>query len=150
VHGVFHVVPGDEKVAVEIGDGHVGDDKAVAIVVEDEAAADFVAGGGFVFREFFAGRGGSRLRLGSGLLGAGGLREQEAVVGKLFDKAAFLEFAEHLEEGTAGEFLDLEGVGEVFEGDSTVSKFKKTQDVIRAEARRARHEKDPFPGSEGV
>jgi hypothetical protein len=43
VHGVFDVGAGDEEVAVELGDRSVGDDEAVAVMVEDEAPFYFVA-----------------------------------------------------------------------------------------------------------
>ncbi|HKE08165.1 MAG TPA: hypothetical protein VKB48_10060 [Candidatus Acidoferrum sp.] len=131
VHGVLDVIAGDKEVAVKIGDGDIGDDKAVAVVMEDQTAADFVARGGLMFGKLFGERGCSRLWPGSRLLGAGGFGEQEAVVGKLLDEAAFLEFGKHLEEGAADGFLDLEGTGKVFEGDGAVSKLKKTQDIIR-------------------
>lgn len=123
VHGVFDVVAGDEEVAVEIGDGDVGNDKAVAVLVEDEAAANFVAGNGFVQGEFFDGRCGSGAGLGLDWLKAGDLAKDEAVVGKLFDEAAFFEFGEHLEEGAACGFPDLEGAGKVVEGDGAIPKL---------------------------
>jgi hypothetical protein len=130
VHGVLDVIAGDKEVAVKIGDGDIGDNKAVAVVMEDETAADFVAGGGLMFGKLFGGRGCSKLWPGSGLLGAGEFGEQEAFVGKLLDEAAFLEFGKHLEEGAAGGFFDQEGTGKVFKGDGAVSKLKKTQDII--------------------
>ena len=71
-------------------------------------------------------------------------------MGKLLDEAAFLELGKELKEGAAGGFSNLEGAGEVFEGDGAVSKFKKTEDVIGTQMRRPRHVQDPFPGSEGV
>ena len=52
VHGVFDVVAWDEDVAVEVGQGHIRDHEAVAILVQDQAALDFVARRGFVLREF--------------------------------------------------------------------------------------------------
>jgi hypothetical protein len=148
VHSIFDEVAGDEEIAIEVGNGHVGNDEAVAVLMEDEAAANFVARKGFLLREFFGGR----RRSGPGFqrrLRTRGLAKDEAIVGELFDEAAFFEFGEHLEQGMAGGFLDLEGTGEVFQGDGAVSKLKKTQDVIWAEVRRASHG-NPFPGSEGV
>ncbi len=55
VHGVFDEVARDEKVAVEIRNGDVGHDEAVAVLVEDEAAFDFVARNGFLLREIVSG-----------------------------------------------------------------------------------------------
>jgi len=147
VHGVFDEIARDEKIAVEIGDGDVGNDEAVAVLVEDEAAFYFVAGNGFVLGEFFRGwlRGGALLR-GRGLR-TGSLPEQKAAVGKLFDEAAFLQLGEHLEEGSAVRAADLEGAGEVFEGGGTVSKLQKTKDIIGTELRLPRHRKTPFRGA---
>jgi hypothetical protein len=123
MHGVFDEIAGDEKVAIEIGDGDVGDDEAVAVLVEDEAAFDFVAGNGFVLGEFLARRrlGGTRLQ--GRLLGSGSLAKKEPAVGKLFDETAFFEFGEHLEEGAAVRAANLEGSGEIFEGGGAVSKL---------------------------
>jgi hypothetical protein len=123
VHRVFDEVAGDEKIAVEIGNGDVGNDEAVAVLVEDEAALDFVTRNGFVLRKIIGGR----LRSGSGLRGwlrrAGRLMEKKAAVGKFFDEATLFEFGEHLEEGAAAGFLDLEGAGEVFDGSGSASKL---------------------------
>jgi hypothetical protein len=43
VHGVFDIGARDEEVAVELGEGSVRDDEAVAVVMEDETASYFVA-----------------------------------------------------------------------------------------------------------
>jgi hypothetical protein len=61
--------------------------------------------------------------LGGGLLRAGSLAKKESAVGKFFDKAAFFELGEHLEEGAAAGLPDLEGAGKVFEGDGAVFKL---------------------------
>jgi hypothetical protein len=65
-------------------------------------------------------------------------------VGELFDEAPFFEFFEHLEEGPAVILPDSEGVGEVVEGDGTLPKLQKTQDVIWAEGGFGRHAEVPF------
>jgi len=92
VHGVFDEIAGDEEVAVEIGNGNVGNDEAVAVLMEDEASFDFVSGNGFVLGEFIWGwRLGRGALLGGRLLRAGSLAKKEAVVGKFFDEAAFFE-----------------------------------------------------------
>lgn len=123
VHGVLDEVARDEKVAVEIGNGDIGNDEAVTVLVENEAAFDFVAGKGFVLRETVGGRLGSGPGLCGGLLRAGSLAKEEAAVGKFFDEAAFFELCKHLEEGAAAGFPDLKGAGEVFEGSGSVSKL---------------------------
>ena len=43
VHGVLDGVTGNKDVAGVLRRGDVGDDEAVAVVVEDEAAGEFVA-----------------------------------------------------------------------------------------------------------
>src|SRR5260221_14320713 len=87
VHGVFDEVARDEKVAVEIGNGDVGDDEAGAVLGEDETAFDFVARNGFVLGKFFAGgllRGAWLFGL---LLRADRLAKKEGAVGKLPNQA---------------------------------------------------------------
>ena len=123
VHGVFDEVARDEEIAVEIGNGDVGNDEAVAVLMEDEAAFDFVARKRFLLGEFFGGCFGSGARLGGRLLRAGSLVKKEAAVGKLFDEAALFELGEHLEEGAAAGSADLKGAGEVFQGSGSVSKL---------------------------
>jgi hypothetical protein len=55
VHGVFHKVAGDEKVAVKIRNRDLGNHKAVAILVENKAALDFIARNDFLLREIISG-----------------------------------------------------------------------------------------------
>ncbi len=102
-----------------------------------------------MLREFVGGRGGGIGRgfgFGSGVLRAGGFAEQEAIVGKFFNQAASFELGEHLEERVAGGFFDLERAGDVLKGDGTVSKLKKTKDVVGTQVRWASHER-PFQGA---
>lgn len=117
VHGVFDRVARNEDVAIHIGKCDIGNDKAIAILMENEAALDFVARGGFLLNDF----------LGRGFGSGGGITsraaEKEAPVGKFFDEAASLEFSEHLEEGTAVTFSHTEAAGEILEGDGVVSKL---------------------------
>jgi len=123
VHGVFDEVAGDEEVTVEVRDSDIGNDETVAILVEDEAALDFVAGKGFVLRETVGGGLGRGARLRGGLLRAGSLSKKEAPVGKFFDEAALFELGKHLEEGAAAGLPDLKRAREVFEGDWAVFKL---------------------------
>jgi len=123
MHGVFDEVAGDEKVAVEIRDGDVRDDETVAVLVENEAAFDFVAGKGFVLGEIIGGRLGRGPGLCGGLLRAGSLAKEEASVGKFFYETALFELGKHLKEGAAAGFPDLKGAGEVFEGNGAVFKL---------------------------
>ena len=68
-------------------------------------------------------------------------------MGELLDEAAFFEFFEHLEEGAAVVLFEVEGAGEVVEGDGVISKLKKTQDVIRAKGECGGHDAGPFLGA---
>ena len=114
VHGVFDEIAGDEEVAVEIGNGNVGNDEAVTVLMEDEASFDFVAGNGFVLREIIGGRLGRWSGFRGGLLRAGSLAKKESAVGKFFDEATLFELGEHLKQGAAAGALDLKGAGEIF------------------------------------
>ena len=95
--------------------GDVRDDEAVAVLMEDEAAADFVAGDSFVLREFIGGRlGGGRPGLKEGCW-AGARRSTKRSRGEFLDESAFFELGEHLYRARRFDFLDLQGAGEVFE-----------------------------------
>jgi|SRR5260221_2205325 len=115
VHGVFDKVTGDEQVAVEIRDGDVGYDEAVAVLVKDEAAFNFVARKGLLLREFFGRRLLDGAQLGGWLLRAGSLAKKEATLRKFFYEAALFQFGQHLEECAATGAAHLEGAGEVFQ-----------------------------------
>ena len=79
VHGVFDGIARNENITIHIGKGYIGNDEAVAILMENEAAFDFIAGGGFLLGDFF----------GSGLGGGGRIAsraaEEEAPMGKFLD-----------------------------------------------------------------
>jgi hypothetical protein len=117
VHGVFDRVARNEDVAFHIGKCDIGYNEAVAVLVENETALDFIVRGGFLLNDF----------LGRGFGSGGGITsraaEKETPVGKFFDEAASLEFGEHLEEGAAVTLFHMEGTGEVLEGDRVVSKL---------------------------
>ena len=52
VHGIFDEIARDENVAVDIRESHIRNNEAVAVLMEDEAAFNFVAGNGFMLGEF--------------------------------------------------------------------------------------------------
>jgi hypothetical protein len=83
MHGVFNVIAGDEKVSVDIGDGYIGNYKAVAVLMKDQAASNLVSRSSFVLGNILAGRSGAGLRF---LISS----EQEPPVRKFLDQAAFL------------------------------------------------------------
>src|SRR5208337_5514700 len=56
VHGVFDGVAWNENIAIHIGKGDIRNDEAVAILMENQAALDFVAGCRFLLDDFL-GRG---------------------------------------------------------------------------------------------
>jgi hypothetical protein len=86
VHGIFDGVARDKEVAVHVGNGDVRNYEAVAVLMKNEAALDFVARGDFLLREFLCGR---RIRKG----GRGGLAvfglEAEAALRRLLYKVTF-------------------------------------------------------------
>jgi hypothetical protein len=53
VHRVFDVIARNEEIAIDVRKGNVRDHEAIAVVMQDEAAADLVARGRFVLRNFF-------------------------------------------------------------------------------------------------
>ena len=91
VHGVVYVIARDEKIAIEIGDGDVGDDEAVAIVVKHETAGDFVAGS-LLLRGPLLRNGGLVVRGSGGLVVA---TENETRMREFIDEATFFQFCEH-------------------------------------------------------
>ena len=133
VHGVFDGVARNENVAIHVGKSDVGNDEAVAILMQNKPALDFVAGGGFLLHDFlgrwFGSGGGIALRAS----------EKEAPMGKFLDQTASLQFGKHLEKGAAATFFDVEAAGEVLNGDGVVSKLKKTKDIVGTQVGGARH-----------
>jgi hypothetical protein len=122
MHCVFNEVARNEEVAIDVRKSDVGNNEAVAVVMQDEAAANFIARGGFVLGNFFGGFGGK----GTALLGGrqlGSPTEEEAAVRKLLDETTFLEFLEHVEEGAAVILSKVKGVGEILDGHRVISKL---------------------------
>jgi hypothetical protein len=103
VHGVVYVIARDEKIAVEIGDGDVGDDEAVAIVVKHETAGDFVAGS-LLLRGPLLRNGGLVVRGSGGLVVA---TKNETRMREFVDEATFFQFCEHFQQGAAVGLFDL-------------------------------------------
>jgi hypothetical protein len=122
MHGVFDEVARDKEIAVDVRKRNVRNDEAVAVVMEDETAANFVPGGGFVLGNFFSrlSRGGSTLVARSG---SRRLPQEEAAMRKLLDETALLEFGQHIEEGAAVILLEVQGAGEFLEGHRLRSKL---------------------------
>jgi len=133
VHGVFDGVARNEYVAIHVGKSNIGNDEAVAILMENQAALDLVTGGSFLLHDLL-GRG-----FGGGGRVAPRAAKKEAAVGKFLDEAARLEFGEHLEKGAAAAFFHMESAGKVLDGDRVISKLKKTKDIVSTELRGARH-----------
>ena len=117
VHGVLDGEAGDKNVAGVLGGGFIGDDEAVAIVMEDQTAANFVGGQGLVFAALLRFLAPGLLMLlgifGMAMLGAiarlgvFATREAVATAGEFVNGTAFFEIAEHFEEGTGVGFFEV-------------------------------------------
>lgn len=121
VHGVFDMIARNENVAVDVGKSNVGDNEAVAVVMQHQAAANLVARGCFVLGNFFGWLDRGRMALLRGRNRLGRLAQQEAAVRKLLDEATLLESFEHLEQRAAVIPFESQGTGEILEGDGSVS-----------------------------
>jgi hypothetical protein len=109
VHSVFDVVARDEEITLDVRKRNVRDNEAVAVVMQDETAANFVARAGFVLGNFlnrFCGSGAARFLRSSRPRRP---TKEEAAMGKLLDETASLEFFEHMEEGAAVIFSEVKG-----------------------------------------
>jgi hypothetical protein len=121
MHGVFDLIARNEDVSVNVGKSDFGNDKAVTVLMVNQAAADFIARSGFVLGKIvWRGR-------GDGWRGVLFLAaEKIAVVGKFFNQAAFFQAGEHLLENVSFALFDLEGARKFVDGDGVISKLKKT------------------------
>jgi len=90
VHGVFDIIARNEDVAIDVGQRNIRHDEAVAILMKDETAFNFVAGGGLMLGNFLwrIGRGALVISGRSGRLGR--LAEQKAAARKFLNQTAFL------------------------------------------------------------
>jgi hypothetical protein len=123
MHGVFDVVARDKEIAVDVRKRNVRNDEAVAVVMEDETAANFVPGGGFVLGNFFSRFCGSGSTLLERISRSRSPPQEEAAMRKLLDQTAFLEFGEHREQGAAVILFEVQGAGEFLEGHRVRSKL---------------------------
>jgi hypothetical protein len=129
VHGVLDGVARDEDVAVELRHGRIGDDEAVAVVVKNEAAFDFVAAGE-------RGGLGTARSVAAGRFLAGRIpfrfaaREAVAAARQFLDGAALLELGKHFEEWAIVGLFQVEALGDVAGGRGRASNLQKTQYVI--------------------
>jgi hypothetical protein len=106
VHGIFDGVARNEDVAIELRHRNIRDDKAVAVVVEDQAALNFIKTRQRRTLGLRGLAGTRRLARGFAILFAA--RETVATAGQFLDGVALLEFREHFEEGAAVGLLQVE------------------------------------------
>jgi hypothetical protein len=119
VHGVFDSIARNKNVAVEVSNRSVRDDEAVAIVVKDQPAFDFVAGSEGCG---IAGDGWSFVGVLTGRLAVGSAAgEPVTPTGKFLDGPAFFEFSEHFEERAAVGLAEVEGAGDFVGGSGIAS-----------------------------
>jgi hypothetical protein len=99
VHGVFDGVAGNEDIAIELRHWSIGNNKAIAIVMEDQAAFYFIVipeGGALRLRRLTGMR---RLAGCIAILFSAG--KTVATAGQFLDGVAFLQFREHFEKGAS-------------------------------------------------
>ncbi len=149
VHRVVNGEAGDENVAIEFGNGFIGDYEAVAIVMEDQTTANFVGSEGLVFAALVRFLAPGLLMLlgifGMAMLGAiarlgvFATREAVATAGEFVNGTAFFEITKHFEEGAGVGFFEVEGTGDVVGGRRSGRNLQKTQDIVGIEVRGSRH-----------
>ena len=96
VHGVFNVIAWNENVAIDIREGHIGHNEAVAILVKHEPAFNLLAGHRFVLRKLVVALFGCALAAFPGGRSLGSRAEEKAFVSELFDEAAFFQSIKYL------------------------------------------------------
>jgi hypothetical protein len=128
VHCAIYGVGRNEEIAVELRDRCGGNDEAVSVVVEYEAAFCFIAGkdicGGlglrvFDLRDVDLPIAGAALGLRScwGFFCGVSFGDAVAASGEFFDGVAFFEFGEDFEEGAAVGFSEVQAAGDFIGGD---------------------------------
>ena len=132
VHGVFDGVARNEDVAIELRHRSIGDDKAIAVVMEDQAAFYFI-----LIRERGAlgllapDRNAAVWPAASAFLFAA--REAVAAAGQFLDGMAFLELREHFEERPGVGLFQVQALRDLVGGRRLAPNLQKTQYVIGAE-----------------
>jgi hypothetical protein len=129
VHGVFDGVAGNEDVAVKLRHGLIRYNEAVAIMVEDEAALDLIAGGDLRGMFWWLGIAAWRVMRLFGLAA----RKQVPTARKLLNGAALFQLGEHFEEKAVIAFPKMESAGDFVRGGGRAPNLQKTQDVIGAQ-----------------
>jgi hypothetical protein len=150
VHGVFDSQARDENIAVQLGDGFIGDDETVAVVMQNQAAADLIARESFFVGagRFVAGCGGCggcglalaltlatmvgrrRLRLARGVTIGLAAGQTVATAWDFVDGAAFFELAEHFEQGALVGFSEVQSAGDFAGGRRIGANLQKTKDIV--------------------
>jgi hypothetical protein len=132
VHGVFDSVGRNEDVAIQLWHWRVRHDKAVAVVVQDEAASNLVATrkGLNLLRRFTLGQPRRRRRI-CFLFSAG---EAVPTARELLYRFAFLELSKNLEKRAGVGFLEFQSPRDLVCGGRLAPKLQKTQYLIGAES----------------
>ena len=137
VHGVLYGITRDKDVAIELRHRSIGHDKAVAIVMEDQAALNLI--------EICEGALGLRCLIGTPRL-AGGITillaawEAVAAARQFLDGMAFLKFREHFEERAGIGLFQMQALSDLASRGGVARNLQKTQYIIGTEVWRARHE----------
>src|SRR5215472_429008 len=145
VHGVLDRVSSDVHIAIELRDRSVGHHKPVAVGMKDQTARDFISTGQAGLWAVGRGSGASRLLL---VVFSVSFTPSQAIAAArhLLDGTALFQFRKHFEQRPRVRLFQAQAFGELLDRSRLASKLQKTQYVIGAEARGARHEVGAFQG----
>jgi hypothetical protein len=132
MHGALDTTRGNEEVAIEVRHRGGGDDEAITVVVQDQTAADFVAGQDVLGRVVLGVFARLILRNSLGLLlGAAFIRaapdETVAAAMDFLDGVSLLELSQNSKERAAIGLSEMQGTGNLVGGGGFAFNLQKTQ-----------------------
>ena len=142
VHRIADCVAADVDVAVQVREGNIGDDEAIAIPMKDEPsayAALFTRGGSLGSGNWRTVRGSDPLRRRRST--GGGPCETIPIAGEFLNVAAFLEFRKRPVEGAKSTFRQAQAGGDFGWIDGCSLNFQEMKDFIAARRHGTFHER---------